>query len=278
MLRTFIRGLILPIQEIVAWKEPETLEAAISWAQRKEANLADMAQPDVVVIATPTATPTRANIPSSVPTPLVPGSTQTDNSTVTRLVEEFRDLKLFLVQGQNLRSKSPGQERPTLQRSVQFVTCHGCGKKGHYKSDCPDHVGARSVGGRSTSSELAEVNLLEFDDGRTNNPVPEVMVAKRYRPMQDIEPPMRAHHKRRKNKATDALDTSRGTEKRHWRKIGIEDMLLSKGQHDYSIIADLGKQPANITVGQLIARCPSLRRELRQGISTRRNDRPTAEI
>ena len=106
----------------------------------------------------------------------------------------------------------------------------------------------------------------------------EVMVAKRYRPMQDIEPPMRAHHKRRKNKATDAPDTSRGTEKRHRRKIGIEDMLLSKGQHDYSIIADLGKQPANITVGQLIARCPSLRRELRQGISTRRSNRSTAEI
>jgi hypothetical protein len=131
-----------------------------------------MAQLNVVVIATPAATPTRANIPSSVPAPLVPGSTQTDNSTLTKFVGEFRDLKLFLVHGHNLRSKNPGQERLVLQRWVQFVMCHGCKKKKHYKSDCPDHVGARSVGG-----------------GRTNDRVPEVMVAKQYRPMQDIEPP-----------------------------------------------------------------------------------------
>ena len=46
-------------------------------------------------------------------------------------------------------------------------------------------------------------------------------------------------------------------------------MLLSKGHHAYSLIVDLGKQPANITVGQLIAHCPSLKRELKQRISTR---------
>jgi hypothetical protein len=55
-------------------------------------------------------------------------------------------------------------------------------------------------------------------------------------------------------------------------------MLLNKGQYDYSIIVDLGKQPANITMGQLIAHCPSLRRKLNQGTNTRRSDPSTTEI
>ena len=50
VLRTFVRGLIPSIQEIVSWKEPETLEAAVAWAQRKESNLANMAQPDTIIV------------------------------------------------------------------------------------------------------------------------------------------------------------------------------------------------------------------------------------
>ena len=284
VLRTFIRGLIPPIQEIVSWKEPETLEAAISWAQRKESNLADMAQPDTITVSLPPTSSPPTSTLANRPTPLVQSSTQTDHatqSTVTKLAEEFRDLKLFLVQGQNFRNKSPAQERPTPQRSVQFVTCHGCGKKGHYKSDCPHNDNIRTpngVGAASSGVKLAEVNLLEFVSSRINDPTPEVMMAKRDRPVLDIEPPIRKYHKRSKGRPTDTPSTSRRTDKRPRRRIGIEDMTISRGQQDYSIIADLGRQSANITMGQLIARCPSLRRELRQGVSTKRPTPATAEI
>lgn len=110
-----------------------------------------------------------------------------------------------------------------LQRLVQFVTRHDCGKKGHYKSDCPDHEGRQASGGGNTSSvKLAKVNLLEFAEGRTNDQVLEIMVAKRDRPIQDIEPPMKAHRKRRKNKVVDELSTSKGMEKRHRRRSELK--------------------------------------------------------
>ena len=187
-------------------------------------------------------------------------------------------MKLFLVQGQNFRNKIPAPERPTPQRSVQFITCHGCGKIGHYKSDCLEVNNLRSTGGGGATTlgvKSAEVNLLEFVGGQIDDPIPEVMVVKRDRPMQDVEPPVRKHRRRR---MIDTPCTSKRIEKRPRRRIGIDDMLLSRTQPDYSIIADLGKQSANITIGQLIARCPSLRRELRQGISTKRGTPTTAEV
>lgn len=42
------------------------------------------------------------------------------------------------MQGQNAERKSPIPERNTSQRTVQFVTCHGCGKRGHYKTEYPE--------------------------------------------------------------------------------------------------------------------------------------------
>jgi hypothetical protein len=61
-------------------------------------------------------------------------------------------------------------------------------------------------------------------------------------------------------------------------KIGVGDLLLSRGQSDYSLVIDLGKKIANITFGQLVARCPSLRCELQQSVSIRRTRKQAAEI
>jgi len=235
-----------------------------------------MVQPDIVMIPISSIAATQSSTHVDRPTPLAQNSTQTNNttqSTVTKLVKEFRDLKLFLVQGQNFRNKSHAQECLVRQRSVQFVTCHGCGKKGHYKFDCPDNGNARTlnVGGIAPSRvKLAEVNLLEFVSNRVDNPTPEVMMAKHGRPMLDIEPPIRKHHKISKGRLSNTSHASNKTDKQSRRRIGIEDMIISKGQQDYSIITDLGKQPTNIIVSQLIARCPFLKRELRQGISIKR--------
>jgi hypothetical protein len=55
-------------------------------------------------------------------------------------------------------------------------------------------------------------------------------------------------------------------------------MILSRTQPNYSIIAYLGKQSEKISIGQLIARYPPLRRELRQGISTKHGTLTTAEV
>lgn len=54
------------------------------------------------------------------------------------------------------------------------------------------------------------------------------------------------------------------------RKINIKDMLVNKGQNECSITKDLARQKASITIGQLVVRYPSLRRELHLAISIRR--------
>jgi hypothetical protein len=97
---------------------------------------------------------------------------------------------------------------------------------------------------------------------------PEIMMTKRANPIQDIEPSIREHHKRKKSRRDEGPSTRKHT-KRTRRKIGNNDLRLSRGQPEYLIMSDLSKQTTNITIGQLIARCPSLRNELRQGTSIR---------
>ena len=69
-------------------------------------------------------------------------------------------------------------------------------------------------------------------------------------------------------------DLNNGPVKRTKRKIGINGMLLSRGQREYSITEDLSLHKVNTTVGQLISRCPSLRCELHVAISTKRRHTP----
>jgi hypothetical protein len=275
VLRNFIQGLIPPLRDIVSWKQPKTFEAAFTLAQKKETILADLAQPEPLVVETPSFT---ATVQATV-IPQHPSSTTSSSqtNTVAKLVEEFKELKLFVIQGQNARAKSPQPKRPPMQRSVQFVTCHGCGKRGHYKSDCPDNDRGKTSGAGGVAStsgtKPVEVNLLEFSHSCTEEDEPEIMMVKRAHLALDTEPPGKEHHKRRKSMQNEGPSTSERTKKTR-RKIGNEDLLLSRGQVEYSIVTDLGKQTANITIGQLIVHCPSLRRELRQGISTRRPTMP----
>jgi hypothetical protein len=121
----------------------------------------------------------------------------------------------------------------------------------------------------ASSSKSVEVNLLEFTRSRTLESEPKVMVTKRPSTGQDPEPPIRECHNRSKSRQDEGPSASVRTR----RRIGNEDLLLSRGQQEYSIVLDLSKKTANITIGQLIAHCPYLRRELRQGISTRRTAR-----
>lgn len=126
-------------------------------------------------------------------------------------------------------------------------------------------------------AKAAEVNLLKLiSKGLSEEPL-EVMMTKRTRPAQDIEPPLRAHHKRSKGRNKEGPSHQERIKKTR-RRIGIKDLMISRGQKEYSIITDLSQQSANITVGQLIAKCPSLRRELRQGISTRRTTSRAAKV
>jgi hypothetical protein len=87
-------------------------------------------------------------------------------------------------------------------------------------------------------------------------------------PLGNSEPKRQEKAKKKHFKKLSNLNN--GPVKRTRRKIGINDMLLSRGQREHSITKDLSLQKANITVGQLVSRCPSLRRELRAAISTRR--------
>lgn len=70
------------------------------------------------------------------------------------------------------------------------------------------------------------------------------------------------------NEAT--ISRLHGKSRQSRRKIGMADMGISRGQLEYTMLAMLGQQNANITVGQLLAKCPSLQRELCSSISTRK--------
>jgi len=183
-LRSFIGGLKPAIQEIVAWKEPGTFEAALALAQKKEANLVSISQPQIITAAsTPAVTRLVQN------TPVVAEAVNeitVKNNDISQLVSEMRDLKLFLIQGQSSsRPKNPvADNRPNTNKSVQFITCHNCGRKGHYRSDCPDLEKIPTV----PSGKLAEVNLLQVvPSSRVRGLEPEVMMAKRGRPPKEAE-------------------------------------------------------------------------------------------
>jgi hypothetical protein len=204
-------------------------------AHKKESILADLSQPEPVVMETPSFTATVQAI--VVPQQPTSATTSIQTDTVAKLVEDFKELKLFVIQGQNARAKSPQYDRPTAQRSVQFVTCHSCGKRGHYKLDCLDNVQGRPQNNNNSniasSSKSAEINLLEFTRSRTLETGPKVMMAKRPNTTQEPEPPVQQHRKS-KSKRDEGPSMSSRT-KRTRRKIGNEDLLLSQGQQEFPL-------------------------------------------
>jgi hypothetical protein len=54
---------------------------------------------------------------------------------------------------------------------------------------------------------------------------------------------------------------------RRWR-FGFQDFPISRDSGPYSMVKDVGSQKANITIGQLVAMVPSIRKELKKGLST----------
>jgi hypothetical protein len=54
---------------------------------------------------------------------------------LSQLINDMRDLKLFMLQGQNLNHRNNvGKQK--LQ-TPPYVICHGCGGRGHLKYECP---------------------------------------------------------------------------------------------------------------------------------------------
>lgn len=164
----------------------------------------------------------------------------------------------------------------TPQRSVGFnVTCYECGELGHVRYDCPKR---RAPPADESKGKQAEVNMLEqvLDSPSEIEDIMESMAAsgeKRGRPSGDrVDPKIRSGRKRSKSVGPNN-EAVKGSVVKPRRKIGIDDMLISKGQREYSITEDLSMQQAHITIGQLVARCPSLRRELRSAVSTRKKSK-----
>jgi len=83
------------------------------------------------------------------------------------------------------------ETRVNTSRAVQFITCHGCGRKGHYKSDCPDQEKAPVT----SSAKLVEVNLVQIADGPliTQDEL-KIMMAKRGRPSKEPVPTLVKRH------------------------------------------------------------------------------------
>jgi hypothetical protein len=80
-------------------------------AHKKESILADLSQPKPVVMETPSFTATvQATVAPQQPTS---ATTSIQMDTVAKLMEDFKELKLLVIQGQNARAKSPQYDRPT---------------------------------------------------------------------------------------------------------------------------------------------------------------------
>jgi len=98
-LRSFVGGLKPAIQEIVAWKDPSTFEAALTLVQHKELNLSNIAQLPLTVV---TVSPMVMKIIQVSPYQNeVKSETVSKDLGISQLVAEMRDLKLFLLQGQS---------------------------------------------------------------------------------------------------------------------------------------------------------------------------------
>lgn len=178
---------------------------------------------------------------------------------LSRLVDDMKELKLYLLQGKGAppRNQNFGPRRPT----PPYVTCHECGQKGHLSYDCPNLKHPGPLG--DTKGKSAEVSLLECTIPEILDLEREVMVTKRDRSSAgiDMQPELRVPQAigrpRKKPHKEVIFKSHKENITRTRRKIGISDLMLSHGQQEYSLAAVLGRQNANITVGQLIAKCPS---------------------
>ena len=61
------------------------------------------------------------------------------------------------------------------------------------------------------------------------------------------------------------------------RRLGFYDFSISKNQDSYSILDDVGVKKADITIEQLVAMVPSVRKELRKGISAHKVPFPISQ-
>jgi hypothetical protein len=157
---------------------------------------------------------------------------------------------------------------------VMEVTCYNCRKLGHYSHDYPEkkqNINIREIPSIKKWKE-AEVHVIEqVLDQSDHKPEAKVMATSGIKRDQNPSGSSGPEHQWRAKKKyfKNLSDLNNGPVKRTRRKIGINNMLLSRGQREYSIIEDLSLQKANITMGQLVSRCPSLRHKLCATISTR---------
>jgi hypothetical protein len=267
VLKSFVYGLLPALQEVVTFTDPPTFDEALALAQRKEDSLLCMAQPPISLLhsvgLTTTAPPVHPQHKVTTPTAAAP--VQKVEADLTQLVNDMKDLKLFVLQSQGVGSR--GQNWDTKRQVPPYVTCHGCGGRGHLKHECPDILKKGTTNSAEAKGKVVEIALLECKGEDETDDRLEVMMAKRDRIMEDI---VSAHQARKKRHMDPHASISRGRCHIPRRKIGVSDLLLSRGQPDYSLAAELGKQNANITFGQLIAKCPALRREMRASVSTRK--------
>lgn len=205
VLRSFIRGLIPSIQEIVLWKEPQTLEFALAWAQKNEDNVGELSAPDVVTLAVPTKLVEK--VPVSVGTSIQSSSLRTqpeviEDPAIVKLTSIMEEMKLYPIQDRQTdhRAKSPMMERSTPQRTVQFVTCHGYGVRGHYERDCPKKTKSNVPVPTTSGVKIAEIHMLERMDAGKGGPAHEIMMTKWDRRLADLEVDTTPYQKRAKSK------------------------------------------------------------------------------
>ena len=149
--------------------------------------------------------------------------------------------------------QAPRQRPPLHPRPGGEFICYNCNERGHLRTNCPHPkcMAPRvegmtppppiNEGGRDSSIHVIRVGEVSDDEGV------EVFVGKREQGL-PIPKKKRNLVKRKRRKSSR-------------RKIGLGDFQLGEGVADYDLVRDVKTFKPNITLPQLIAMCPSLRRQ-----------------
>ena len=260
MVKHFMIGLLPELLQQVKYEGVDILEDVICIAEKKEASLEST--PIIPPKGVTDIHPTSLRASSSTNT-LHPSNTPSRMEVaMEQLVSQMTQLSIHLLQPRTFRNSEWDSNK---------VQCYSCKEMGHISRDCPNHEAMEGPSSRRVTfaddKGKGRVNLVEIQDETREKTIAnfeqslrkevDVMAAKR---MQEESQP-------RSVKRMKEMTRNKGSKKSRRRRLDFHDFPISQNQCSYSILDDVEVKKADITIGQLVAMVPSVRKELRKSLS-----------
>ena len=256
MVKHFMIGLLPELLQQVKYEGVDTLEDVICIAEKKEASLEST--PIIPPKGATDIHPTSLRASSSTNT-LHPSNTPSRMEVaMEQLVSQMTQFSVHLLQPRTFRNSEWDSNK---------VQCYSYKEMGH----CPNHETIEGPSSRRVTfaddKGKGRVNLVEIQDETREKAIAnfeqslrkevDVMTAKR---MQEESQP-------RSVKRMKEMTRDKGSKKSRRRRLDFHDFPISQNQGSYLILDDVEVKKADITIGQLVAMVPSVRKELRKSLS-----------